>query len=194
MQSPMRRYMYLCRYFYRISFLRRNFQLSRTRIDKINKYENLRQKFGYFSAIPSDLWLLTFAAEFIEKSIVASNATCRKKKNWEREYCLLCVPNPFGFSANHLGLQLQNWRVTPSNLAGKFMQSAVRYLKQSQSRCSKFSSRSSSYWKLGVRAGHCVVLMMGKEKICIKLRFESKGQPRPQANSILFVHALVCTN
>jgi len=63
----------------------------RTRIDKINKYENLRQKFGYFftpspaplllkSVFPlGGLWLLTFALEFIEKSIVALNAPCKKK-------------------------------------------------------------------------------------------------------------------
>lgn len=87
--------MYLCRYFYRISFLRRNFQLSRTRIDKINKYENLRQKFGNFSAIPSDLWLLTFAAEFIEKSIVALNATCRKKNGLRSRILPTVCPKSF---------------------------------------------------------------------------------------------------
>jgi len=78
------------------------------------------------------LWLLTFALEFIEKSIVALNAPCKKKGEKNKrttEDTAYCVPNPFGFSANHLGLQLQNWRVTTSNLAGKFMQSAGRYLK-----------------------------------------------------------------
>lgn len=149
MQRPMPRYMYEYEF---VSmqillsqvgdlppqFLRRNFRpashTQRTRIDKINKYENLRQKFGiipFYFGPPlhtTVMWVVAFNFCCWIYWKIDCGIKCA------RPNCLLS-PGILWLSANHPGLQLPNGCVTPSKFTANsegleiYAKRSVRYLK-----------------------------------------------------------------